>query len=412
MKKTNKEKTNRSFLQRIGDKRALLTIGIIVIIAMIILIAQFFQRSKNGSESELSYSVHIVREEDPILFDGKVQAAEVQEEYYDASKGLIAEILVENGQEVEEGTELFTYRNEENQQLLDEQNRQYDRLTQRYAEAETELANAKKALATANGNIEESNRQTQASNDVSEEELMLSPEAEKAQNQLMEAEADKAEAEAAIEGAEMAMDELEIQMEDIAYEVEKLKKEISTTIQADFKGVVELSGVDPSKMQSSEQPIVRLMSNNLKIESSVSEYDYNKLSVDSPVDIYLLNSDRELKGKISKIDSLPMQAEAEGTSSSRYHFTVLPEESIQYGFSVQIGYSEGVMYLPQNAVIEEEGKAMVYLNKDGIVEKREVVVTEKSNLYVIESGLEADEEVLINPDPALLDGDEIMVMYD
>lgn len=412
MKKTKKEKTNRSFLQRIGDKRALLTTGIIVVIAVIVLIAQFFQQSKNGSESEPSYSVHIVREEDPILFDGKVQAAEVQEEYYDASKGLIAEILVENGQEVEEGTDLFTYRNEENQQLLDEQNRQYNRSAQRYAEAETELANAKKTLATANGNIGESNRQAQAPNEVSEEELVLSPEAEKAQNQLMEAESDKAEAEAAIEGAEMTMDELEIQMEDITYEIEKLKKEISTTIQADFKGVVELSGVDPNKLQSSEQPVVRLMSNNLKIESSVSEYDYNKLSVDSPVDIYLLNSDRELKGKISKIDSLPMQAEAEGSTSSRYHFTVLPEESIQYGFSVQIGYSEGVMYLPQNAVIEEDGKTMVYLNKDSIVEKREVVVSEKSKLYVIESGLEADEEVLINPDPALLDGDEIMVMYD
>lgn len=412
MKKTKKEKTNRSFLQRIGDKRALLTIGIIVVIAVIILIAQFFQQSQNGSESEPSYSIHIVREEDPILFDGKVQAAEVQEEYYDASKGLIAEILVENGQEVEEGTDLFAYRNEENQQLLDEQNRQYDRSAQRYAEAETELANAKKTLATANGNIEESNRQAQASNEVSEEELMLSPEAEKAQNQLMEAEADKAEAEAAIDGAEMTMDELEIQMEDITYEIEKLKKEISTTIQADFKGVVELSGVDPNKLQSSEQPVVRLMSNNLKIESSVSEYDYYKLSIDSPVDIYLLNSDRELKGKISKIDSLPIQAEAEGSTSSRYHFTVLPEESIQYGFSVQIGYSEGVMYLPQNAVIEEGGKTMVYLNKDGIVEKREVVVSEKSKLYVIESGLEADEEVLINPDPTLLDGDEVMVMYD
>lgn len=395
-----------------GDKKGLLAIGIIVVIAIIIFIAQFWQNTMAGDDFEQSYSVHVVREEDPILFDGKVQAAQVQEEYYDASKGLIAEIVVENGQEVEEGTDLFTYRNEENQGLLDEQNRQYSRSAQKYADAETDLANAKKALNTANGNITEINRQNQVSSASSEEELMLSPEAENAQNQLMEAEATKAEAEAAIEGAEMAMDDLKIQMEDITYEIEKLKKEITTTVKADFKGVVELNSADPNKLQSSEQPIVRLMSNNLEIESSVSEYDYNKLSADSPVDIYLLNSDRELKGKISTIDSLPMQAEAEGSSSSRYHFTVIPEESIQYGFSVQIGYSEGVMYLPQNTVIEEEGKTMVYLNKDGVVEKREVTVSEKSNLYVIESGLEADEEVLIDPDPALLDGDEIMVMYD
>lgn len=412
MRKKTKEKTNRSFLQRMGDKKGLLAIGIIVVIAIIIFIAQFWQNTMAGDDFEQSYSVHVVREEDPILFDGKVQAAQVQEEYYDASKGLIAEIVVENGQEVEEGTDLFTYRNEENQGLLDEQNRQYSRSAQKYADAETDLANAKKALNTANGNITEINRQNQVSSASSEEELMLSPEAENAQNQLMEAEATKAEAEAAIEGAEMAMDDLKIQMEDITYEIEKLKKEITTTVKADFKGVVELNSADPNKLQSSEQPIVRLMSNNLEIESSVSEYDYNKLSADSPVDIYLLNSDRELKGKISTIDSLPMQAEAEGSTSSRYHFTVIPEESIQYGFSVQIGYSEGVMYLPQNTVIEEEGKTMVYLNKDGVVEKREVTVSEKSNLYVIESGLEADEEVLIDPDPALLDGDEIMVMYD
>lgn len=412
MRKKTKEKTNRSFLQRMGDKKGLLAIGIIVVIAIIIFIAQFWQNTMAGDDFEQSYSVYVVREEDPILFDGKVQAAQVQEEYYDASKGLIAEIVVENGQEVEEGTDLFTYRNEENQGLLDEQNRQYSRSAQKYADAETDLANAKKALNTANGNITEINRQNQVSSASSEEELMLSPEAENAQNQLMEAEATKAEAEAAIEGAEMAMDDLKIQMEDITYEIEKLKKEITTTVKADFKGVVELNSADPNKLQSSEQPIVRLMSNNLEIESSVSEYDYNKLSADSPVDIYLLNSDRELKGKISTIDSLPIQAEAEGSSSSRYHFTVIPEESIQYGFSVQIGYSEGVMYLPQNTVIEEEGKTMVYLNKDGVVEKREVTVSEKSNLYVIESGLEADEEVLIDPDPALLDGDEIMVMYD
>ena len=412
MKKTTKEKANRSFLQRIGDKKGLLAIGIIGIIVIIILIVQFFQNSETESEAEQSYSVHIVREEDPILFDGKVQAAEVQEEYYDASKGVIAEVLVENGQEVEAGTDLFTYTNEENQQLLDEQNRQYSRLEERYAEAQTDLANARKALNTANANMEESNRQIQSSSENSEAEMMIDPEMDTAQTKLMEAEASKAEAEATIEGAEMSLSELEDQMEDITYEIEKLRQGVTTTIQADFNGVVELNEADSTSLQSSEQPIIRLMSRDLKIESSVSEYDYNKLSVDSPVDIYLMNSDRELKGTIAKIDSLPMQAAAEEAASSRYPFTVLPEEAIQYGFSVQIGYSEGVMYLPQNAVIEEDDAKVVYVNKEGIVEKREVMVSEKSNLYVIESGLEADEEVLLDPDTALADGDEVMVMYD
>ena len=413
MKKTTKEKSNRSFLQRVGDRKGLLALGIIGLLVIIIVIAQFFQNSGAESESEQFYSVHIVREEDPILFEGKVQAAEVQEEYYDASKGVIAEVLVENGQEVEAGTDLFTYTNEENQQMLDEQNRQYSRLKERSAEMETELANARKALNTANANVEESNRQIQSSGENSDPEMLIDPETDAAQTKLMEAETNKAEAEATIESAEMSLNELEDQMEDITYEIEKLRQGVTTTIQSDFNGVVELNGADPTSLQSSEQPVVRLMSHDLKIESSVSEYDYNKLSVDSPVDIYLMNSDRELKGTIAKIDSLPMQAAAEGATSSRYPFTVLPEEAIQYGFSVQIGYSEGVMYLPQNAVLEEEdGTTVVYVNKEGIVEKREVTVSEESNLYVIESGLEVEEEVLLDPDVALTDGDEVMVMYD
>lgn len=413
MKKTTKEKINRPFLQRVGDKKGLLTIGIIGIIIIIILIVQFFQNSETEGKAEQAYSVHIVREEDPILFDGKVQAAKVQEEYYDASKGVIAELLVENGQEVEAGTGLFTYTNEENQQLLDEQNRQYSRLEERYAELETELANANKAVNKANANIEENKRQIKPSSENSEAEIVIDPETEDVQTKLIGAEADKVEAEAAIENTDMSLNELEDQMEDISYEIEKLRQGVTTTIQADFKGVVELNKADPTSLQSSEQPVVRLMSHDLKIESSVSEFDYNKLSVDSPVDIYLMNSDRELKGKITKIDSLPMQAAAEGPTSSRYPFAVLPEEAIQYGFSVQIGYSEGVMYLPKNTVIEEEdGTKVVYVNKEGIAEKREVKVSEESNLYVIESGLEVDEEVLLDPDAALTDGEEVMVMYD
>lgn len=412
MKKKTKEKINRSFLQRVGDKKGLLTIGIIGIIVIIILITQFFQNSEAEGKEEQAYSVHIVREEDPILFDGKVQAAKVQEEYYDASKGVIAELLVENGQEVEAGTGLFTYTNEENQQLLDEQNHQYSRLEERYAELETELANAKNAVNKANANIEESSRQINLSSENSEAEIVIEPENEEVQTKLMEAESDKVEAEAAIESQEMSLNELEDQMEDITYEIEKLRKGVTTTIQSDFEGVVELNKADPISLQSSEQPVIRLMSHDLKIESSVSEFDYNKLSVDSSVDIYLMNSDRELKGKITKIDSLPMQAAEEGPTSSRYPFSVLPEEAIQYGFSVQIGYSEGVMYLPKNTVIEEENTKFVYVNKEGIVEKREITVSEESNIYIIESGLEIDEEVLLDPDSALTDGDEVMVMYD
>lgn len=411
MKKIDENSPTRSLLKRVGEKKGLITVGIIIVLMILFFIIQFFQNSDLESNAEETYSVHIVREEDPILFDGIVQASEVQEEYYDASKGVIAEVLVEDGQEVEAETELFTYTNEENQQLLDEQSRQYSRLKERRSEAETELANAKDALSTANVNIEKSNQTVQGPAET--EESMVDAGFETAQTDLMEYESDKAEAEATIESAEMSIDELNDQMEDIEYEIETLREDITTTVTADFSGVIEVTNTNASTLASSEEPVVRLLSKDVKIEATVSEYDYDKIKEESPVEISLMSSDKEIPGKITQIGSLPMQASAEGSTSSRYPFTVIPEEPIQYGFSVQVGFSEGAIYLPQSAVVEEEdGTKIVFVIIDGIVERREIETHKESNFYVLDSGLEVDEEVLLDPNPELADGDEVMVMYD
>lgn len=410
MKKIDENSPTRSLLKWVGEKKGLITVGIIIVLMILFFIIQFFQNSDLESNAEETYSVHIVREEDPILFDGIVQASEVQEEYYDASKGVIAEVLVEDGQEVEAETELFTYTNEENQQLLDEQNRQYSRLKERRSEAETELANAKDALSTANANIEKSNQTAQG---PTETEESMDAGFETAQTDLMEYESDKAEAEATIESAEMSIDELNDQMEDIEYEIETLREGITTTVTAAFSGVIEVNNTNSSALATSEEPVVRLLSKDVKIEATVSEYDYDKIKEESPVEISLMSSDKEIPGKITQIGSLPMQASAEGSTSSRYPFTVIPEEPIQYGFSVQVGFSEGAIYLPQSAVVEEEdGTKIVFVIIDGIVERREIETHKESNFYVLDSGLEVDEEVLLDPNPELADGDEVMVMYD
>lgn len=409
--KKNKKVSKESFFKRMGKNKGFVALAIIGVLLIVFFIADFVQSSELGNESEDIYSVHIVREEDPILFDGTVQAAEIQEEYYDASNGTIAEILVENGQSVEEGTELFTYTNEENQALLDEQNRQYSRLEERRSELVTDLANARNALETANANIAKSNQTIESASEVEVDEMGINPELEEAQNKLMNDQSDKAEAEAEIEGAEMSIRDLDDQMEDAEYEMERVRSDISSTVVAKVAGIVEMSETDVANLRTSEQPILRLMSHDLKIESTVSEYDYDKINVNGPVEIRLMTSDRELNGKISQVSALPVQS-SDGATSSRYPFTVIPEDTIQYGFSVQIGVEEGIIYLPQSAVVEEDETMSVYVNNDGIAEKREVEVSEEGHIYVLKSGLKTDEEVILDPVPELLDGDEITVMYD
>lgn len=85
MNKTNKLSSNRSFLQRVGDEKGLVAIGIIGVLVIGLIIAQYVKTSDVESAVAEMYSVHIVREEDPILFDGMVKASDVQEAYYDST---------------------------------------------------------------------------------------------------------------------------------------------------------------------------------------------------------------------------------------------------------------------------------------------------------------------------------------
>lgn len=413
MKKLNNNLPKEPFLKRVGKRKGLVAIGIIVLLSIVFLVIKLVQSSDLVDKKKPTYSVHILRKEDPILFDGIVQASEIQEEYYDASEGTLSEVLIENGQNVEAGTNLFTYTNEENQKVLDEQNRQYSRIEKKHSEVVTNLANAREELKTANANIENNSQAAEPSLDVNLEESDRTKELENSQNKLITYETNKAEAKATIESAEIAIKELNEQKEDIEYEIERLRDNVSNTVQARIAGVIELEESNTDILKSrSEKPILRLVSHELIIAATVSEYDYNKVKVDAPVQINLMTSNKVLNGKISQVGTLPLQS-VEKEPSSRYSFVVVPDEVIQYGFSVQVGIEENIIYLPYSTIIEREGKKKyVFVNKKGQVERRKVEGTKKGNFFILDSGVKIDEEVIIDPDPKLLDGDEVKVNYD
>lgn len=411
MKKSQEKVQKESIMKRVGKRKGLVAIGIIAVLLIALVVVKLVQDSGFLTGSEEAYSVHVLRKEDPILFDGIVEAKEIQEEYYDASKGSLAEVLVENGQSVEKGADLFTYTNEESQTLLDEQNRQYSRLKEKRSDSLTNLANARQALKTANANIRKSKQTIQASSKESLNSLAINTKLEAAQNSLMAYEADKAQAEAKIESAEMSISQMDEQLEDAEYEIKKVRKNISSTVKAKLDGIIEIKETNTNAILKNEQAILRLASHDLTIETSASEYDYNKIDIDKAVEIHPLTSDKVIKGKISQVSRLPAQL-GEGSSSSSYPFTVIPEEKIQYGFSVQVGIKEDLVYIPQAAVIEDDKKMIALVNKEGIVERREIKVSKEGKLYILQDGIEVGEEVILNPDPELADGEEVTVIYD
>lgn len=391
-----------------NKKIVLIAIGVIAV--LFIGVSLFRILGSEGEQDLTVYSVYQVRETDPLLFDGMVQAEQEQEEYVDPSLGVIAEIEVEDGEKIEAGEVMFSYTNEENQQLLDEQNRLHSRSSNRLSETEADLANAQSDLQTAEANIEETNRQIENHAPSEDAEFGLDQELESLQSDRAGYEADKAEAEASIESAQMTIRELEEQLEDTVAEIERIRENITTTVEASVSGVVELDE-SVSRSEVLEQPLVRILSDTIIVEATVSEYDYEELSVGAPVEVLLMNSDRIVNGEITTIASTPLGLEGDD-SSSRYAFMVLPEESIQYGFSVQVSYQDGSIHLPESALIMEEDGTYVFLHEGGTVKRREVSVLEAGSTFVLEDGVSVGEEIVLDPLPELEDGETIVIVDD
>lgn len=385
---------------------------VISVIAVLFIIVGLFQLSKSSDNRNLAvYSVYQVREADPLLFDGIVQAEQEQIEYFDPSLGVITDIEVEDGEKVEVGDVLFTYKNEENQLMLDEQNRLHSRASNRLSNAETDLTNAQNDLQTAEANISETNRQIDNHTPNEETEFELDQEFESLQSDLVGYEADKAEADASIRNSQIAIQELEEQLEDMVAEIERIRESITTTVKASVSGMVELNDFVTGHPGISEHPILRILSDGIIVEATVSEYDYEKLNIGTSVEVMLLNSDRIINGELTSIDSRPLDLSGED-SSSRYTFFVLPEESIQYGFSVQVSYQEETIHLPNSALVTEEEATYVFVYHEGSVEKREISVQEVRSTVILKEGLSIGEEIVLDPLPELEDQEEIVVVYD
>jgi HlyD family secretion protein len=360
-----------------------------------------------GLEGEEVYGLFTVRENDPALFEGKVEATTIQEVYFDSSLGKMTDLQVEEGTWVEEGSHLFSYTNQETQTELDGLNLQYARLLSQKEQVDGEIANAKNALDTAKAHIADTNKkidQHLQNGDV--ESALYERTLEQLQEELATFENNKMNAEATIESSPQTVREYTNELEDLSAQIEALRGKITTQVNANTNGLIQLN---EEGLRNPEVPYIRIVSEEVKIEATVSEYDYEDFSVGMPVSIRVLNSDRQIEGSVSQIGDMPVEVEVEGSTASRYPFTVIPEESIHYGYSVEVGVASDSLYIPYSVTIDyEDGKATVFVYEEGSVSLREIEAVESGNLLEVVSGLEVGEQ-LVYDGYDLEDGQKITV---
>lgn len=363
-------------------------------------------------QNPVLYEVYQVRPVSPLLFDGRVHPEQEQEVYVDQSLGVISDIEVGAADIVDAGTVLFSYTNHENQRALDEQERLYLRLNNSLSEENTNLANAQIDLETAKSNLSEANNEIQNYTTHEQSDFGFDKNLEDLHNNLADYESDKLAAEVIIDNSKLNIRELQEQLENNAIEKERLKESITVTVKSKISGIVEINESVANRLESLEEPLIRIISEEVIVESSVSEYDFNRLSEGSSVDILLLSSEQVLTGEILNINSRPFSSIDNEDLSSRYRFTVRPEEPIQYGFSVQISYQDNTIHLPKSTLLFEDEKSYVYIYEEGSAYRREVSIEEEGSIVILKKGVSIDEKVIINPLPELENEEEIVIIDD
>lgn len=296
--------------------------------------------------------------------------------YYNPQLGAIDEILVTKGQEVQIGTPLIRYMDEE-----------VDREIQRIARKKEQL----------NAQIEQLSKDidyyTTKSSSAKEDSI------EKIQ---WEEKAREAEHEKTL--LEWQLKEYEEQQNELTEKKDELIVESNTA------GVVEEISYDKSK------PLITIASSSAIVRGKVKEETIGKLAVGQAATIQVPNKNESLAGTIADIGKFPIK-EASFQEKSEYPFTIQLNEQpkqLPFGYHVNITVvtkeKNGAITVPTKAVWHEKTKSFVYVIHNGKLEKRNITLgITHGKKQEIKQGLRRNEYIVSHPTKQMKHGMDVIV---
>ncbi|BDG37551.1 efflux RND transporter periplasmic adaptor subunit [Saccharococcus caldoxylosilyticus] len=299
--------------------------------------------------------------------------------YYNPQLGAIDEILVTKGQEIQVGTPLIRYVDEE-----------IDREIHRIARKKEQL----------NAQIE------QLSKDIDDYTAMSSSVKEDSIEKMQwEEKAREAEREKTL--LEWQMKEYEEQQHELTEKKDELIVESNTA------GVVEEISYNKSK------PLITIASPSAVVRGKVKEETIGKLAVGQTATVNVPNEHESFAGTIADIGKFPIK-EASFQEKSEYPFTVQLNEQpkqLPFGYHVNITVvtkeKNGVITVPAEAVWHEKTKAFVYVIHNGKLEKRNVILGIKhGKKQEIEQGLRQNEYIVSHPTKQMKHGMDVIVPFE
>lgn len=302
----------------------------------------------------------------------------------------IKKIQVEEGQEVSEGTVLFTYDTE----------KETDSLTK----TELELERIKNTIENKKDEIKALEKEKKKAGSDAQLDYTMQ-----------------------IQSAQMELKQSEYEQKTKEVEIEKLEDAIENAeVKSQMNGVIKSINNGEQAMNNGEQSsafMTIIAMGDYRIKGKVNEQNMSSIMPGQPVLIHSRTDENLVwKGTMGDVDTEKPQNE-----NANYYGGDPSTQSSSYPFYVQLDSSEGLMlgqhvyiemdygqeekrvgvWLDESFIVQEEGKAYVWAeNKKGKLEKREVVLgqhDEEMFLYEIADGL-TEEDKITFPEEGLKEG--------
>lgn len=403
--------TKETKKKRFSKKQRIIMILSFFAILLVVLGLAVVQLTKkqDTKSADPAYDQYEVTASDPLMFDGVVQPQDLQEIYYDGTLGKITSIAITDQQEVKKGDVLLTYENSTVQDQVTEQERSLNRASLSVDAAKENLQDAKDQQETSQSKLDEAKNKLKAVDQTKPEGQAQASELQATVESLT------AEVSAASESTkqmEQALSSAQLDLNDANQAVEDSKKNITTNVTSPIDGIIYL---DEKGQSNPEVPVVKVVSKEVVVKASVTEFDYQYVKVDTPVTVTPVVSDEAIKGTITSVSQLANSTTASNVATSlgdtssagtsaTYPFTVTMEKPLQYGFNVQISLALNELRVPASTVVVEEDKLFVYQVTDNIAHKVAIEGSAANGFYTVTKGLQAKDKIILTVDDALKDG--------
>ncbi|EJV77417.1 efflux RND transporter periplasmic adaptor subunit [Bacillus cereus] len=382
-----------------NKKKKWIIIGVIALIVIVAAVNIFvMQGKKKGTATNEAVSFEKVTERklnNTKLISGQVKPGNIESFYADPTKGKVKDIAVKEGQEVEKGTKLFSYDNEEINLQMKQAELDQKMADMRYDQGKKKIDSLKKEIKK----VKDSGAGKEVTDPMEEQVSEL----------------------------EMAQKTTDLEKEKGKLQKEELsKKQKELTIYSNFTGVVQK--LDKDAAQSSSQALggqgkafLQVASKDpFQVQGTLTELQKSQIQKDQTFAVTAkANNKKKWTGKITEVSEFPTSAEmaqaaGEGTqnmSQYTYKASLDSQDGLSPGYhvSLQVNLENKTMIaVPSKSIVEKGEDAFVYIEEKGKLRKQNVKKGSTDGDWTeIVEGATVGQKVVKNPSDDVYDGMEV-----